>query len=100
MQVLFALKAEDYKHTTLLMHAASVGPAPVFYEVQSAVILAFGNDEASYSTTRNCDSSTRGNLLLKRHNPIAGSDRNTGISIETCYFDHNEPLLSSSCTIV
>ena len=44
-QALLSLEARDHRHMTLLMHAASVGPAPVFHEVQEAIISSMQDDE-------------------------------------------------------
>lgn len=43
-QASFALVACDYKQTTLIMHAASEGNAPIFREVQQAIRRTFKHD--------------------------------------------------------
>ncbi|CBJ30072.1 Kinase, NEK [Ectocarpus siliculosus] len=44
-EALATLELHDHKHMTLLMHAASNGPAPIFQEAQQAMRKAFGGDE-------------------------------------------------------
>lgn len=49
VQALLSLEARDHRHMTLLMHAASVGPSPVFHEVQEALLSSIQDDEVRFS---------------------------------------------------